>query len=333
MATWNLNIPKPPADPLHQYPGVAWVDQANGNDTTGAEGRFDLPFASVSAAIAALGPLGTVIVMGDYTLEDVTLNSNTVFFDTGALDTNYCTVDGTGLMVVASCTPFSEITLSGNIIIQGSRPFTGTMPMIYVVGGSVRLVEIQAWVEVDSGAYAMLDRCPGAYLTNNGGGGVAIAYNCTDLSIGGAAVQAIGCSVAAISGSMHRLDMCRTTLDWSNIVTASRTNVGMPTLVIPKTTNWTVAAEECDADASARRVDASSSGSITCTVPTDATVIPVGHKCRVMQTGTGTVAIAPASGVTLNSRGGARTLAGQWAQAMLEKTGSNTWTLTGDIIA
>ncbi len=73
-------------------------------------------------------------------------------------------------------------------------------------------------------------------------------------------------------------------------------------------------------------------GSITLTIPTNATVqFPIGTLIELHQTGTGTVVVTAAGGVTLLSRASLVSLAGQEAVAAIRKVATNTWRLTGDI--
>jgi hypothetical protein len=58
---------------------------------------------------------------------------------------------------------------------------------------------------------------------------------------------------------------------------------------------------------------------------------PIGTVIEVEQGGAGAVTIAPGAGVTVNSRGGDLTLAGQYAVAALKKVAADSWTLTGDL--
>ncbi len=75
-----------------------------------------------------------------------------------------------------------------------------------------------------------------------------------------------------------------------------------------------------------------SSSSNTVTVPPNSSVaFPIGTEIRIEQDGIGQTTIAAGSGVTINSRGNALNMAGQFSPASLFKTGTNTWTLCGDI--
>ncbi len=67
-------------------------------------------------------------------------------------------------------------------------------------------------------------------------------------------------------------------------------------------------------------------------IPENAVVsIPVDSVVIVEQYGVGVVSFSPSPGVTLRSRGGATTLSGQYASAVLHKIGINEWLLMGDL--
>lgn len=71
---------------------------------------------------------------------------------------------------------------------------------------------------------------------------------------------------------------------------------------------------------------------ITVTIPTNASVaFAVGTQIGILQTGAGQVTVAGASGVTVTSFGSLTKLAGNGALAVLVKTGTNTWYLSGNL--
>jgi hypothetical protein len=70
----------------------------------------------------------------------------------------------------------------------------------------------------------------------------------------------------------------------------------------------------------------------TVTIPAVSTVaFPIGTAIQVVQDGTGTVILKAATGVTLNSVGGALALVRQYAKVLLVQRSSNVWTITGDL--
>lgn len=79
-------------------------------------------------------------------------------------------------------------------------------------------------------------------------------------------------------------------------------------------------------------VTGSNASAQTYTVPPNASVaFPVGAYVEIIQLGAGQITLAAGAGVTLNGRGGALKLAGQYAVAGLRKVATNTWIATGDL--
>lgn len=79
-----------------------------------------------------------------------------------------------------------------------------------------------------------------------------------------------------------------------------------------------------------RLVTLNNSSAITVTVPTNSSVaFPTGAIVNIQQIGAGQVTVAGAGGVTVNGTGTkTRT---QWSAASIIKTGTDTWTLIGDL--
>lgn len=78
----------------------------------------------------------------------------------------------------------------------------------------------------------------------------------------------------------------------------------------------------------------SNAGAITVTVPTNASVaFAVGTHIDAAQFGVGKVTFVGAGGVTILSAGGLLSLSAQYAGGTLVKTATNTWLLTGSLIA
>lgn len=87
------------------------------------------------------------------------------------------------------------------------------------------------------------------------------------------------------------------------------------------------------ADSSDKIVELSNTSAITVTVPLNSSVAyPVGSQIMLIQTNTGQVTVAGASGVTINGNPGLK-LRAQWSSATLIKRAENTWVLVGDITA
>jgi len=93
-------------------------------------------------------------------------------------------------------------------------------------------------------------------------------------------------------------------------------------------TSYTVALTDRDS-----LVELSNTGAITLTIPTNATsAFPVGTSIDILQTNTGQVTVAGASGVTVNATPGLK-LRAQWSSATLFKRATDTWVVMGDLSA
>ena len=108
-------------------------------------------------------------------------------------------------------------------------------------------------------------------------------------------------------------------------------NVGVPSItpIAEKTASYTLSSS----DERDTIVEVNSSSATTLTIPTDASLdFPVGTTLDVIQTGTGQVTIAGASGVTVNATPGLK-LRTQWSSVTLLKRGANSWLVFGDTAA
>jgi hypothetical protein len=81
-------------------------------------------------------------------------------------------------------------------------------------------------------------------------------------------------------------------------------------------------------------VTLTNAAAITLTVPLNSSVaFAIGTQITITQSGAGTVTVAGAVGVTINSADGDLKLRTQWSAATLIKTDTNSWILIGDIKA
>jgi hypothetical protein len=79
-------------------------------------------------------------------------------------------------------------------------------------------------------------------------------------------------------------------------------------------------------------IDFTSATAVTVTVPANAdAAVPIGSTIELTQYGAGQITVAPASGVTVVSRGALMKTAGQYAVAGLRKRATNEWVLVGDL--
>jgi hypothetical protein len=111
----------------------------------------------------------------------------------------------------------------------------------------------------------------------------------------------------------------------------TQTKEGVPsrTPIIQKTAAYTLGAlTERD---SLIEVSHTGGSAVNVTIPADSTLnFPVGTSIDVLQTNTGSVAIAGAGGVTVNATPGL-TLRTQWSSATLLKRAAITWVVYGDL--
>ena len=111
----------------------------------------------------------------------------------------------------------------------------------------------------------------------------------------------------------------------------TQTKEGIPsrTTIQQKTASYTLSAlTERD-----NMIEVSSGSATTITVPLNSAVAyPVGTSIEILQTSTGQVTVAGASGVTINATPGFK-LRTQWSGASLFKRAENTWVLSGDLTA
>ena len=123
------------------------------------------------------------------------------------------------------------------------------------------------------------------------------------------------------------------TVDSSGIIftDGTQTKEGVPsrTPIIQKTAAYTLGAlTERD---SLIEVSHTGGSAVSVTIPADSTLnFPIGTSIDVLQTNTGSVAIAGAGGVTVNATPGL-TLRTQWSSATLLKRAANTWVVYGDL--
>ena len=90
-------------------------------------------------------------------------------------------------------------------------------------------------------------------------------------------------------------------------------------------TSYTLALEDA-----LRDLEFNNSSAITVTVPANSNVaFPIGSVIPITQTGSGTVGVTGASGVTINGTG--TDLASQWSGAVLKKRGTDSWLIQGDL--
>lgn len=91
-----------------------------------------------------------------------------------------------------------------------------------------------------------------------------------------------------------------------------------------KTTAYTIGLHD-----SGTMVLVNSSSDLNITIPEG--IFPTGARVDIIRQGTGEVAIAPASNVTIRSKNSAKRLSVQYSAATIVKVNSNEWILIGDL--
>jgi hypothetical protein len=101
------------------------------------------------------------------------------------------------------------------------------------------------------------------------------------------------------------------------------------TSFIPKTSDYTIGLSD-----SGKTITVNSSSTATITIPANATTsFAVGTKIDIIGIGSGTVEIAPATNVIINSKNTWKKLNSQYSGATIMKIDTNTWVLIGDLKA
>lgn len=114
--------------------------------------------------------------------------------------------------------------------------------------------------------------------------------------------------------------------------TQTLTNKTLTTPVTTMATNARTASYTLVLSDQSKIIEVNNAGATTVTIPADASVAyPVGTYIMVLQTGAGQVTIA-GSGFTPNGTPGLK-LRTQWSMATLIKRGTNSWVVSGDLIA
>jgi len=112
--------------------------------------------------------------------------------------------------------------------------------------------------------------------------------------------------------------------------TADLNSTVRPARIVYKTGSYTATLDDAN-----RIIEFDSGSGTTLTIPPESTAdFEVGVIIGVYRQGTGSVTVAPGSGVTIrsaNGQTGVRTLAGQYAEASLRKRAADDWVLVGNL--
>jgi hypothetical protein len=111
-------------------------------------------------------------------------------------------------------------------------------------------------------------------------------------------------------------------------IVALTSNISVASIVTTTANSYTLSGTDIG-----RIIEFNNLSNATVTLPNNSTVsLSIGSQFTLVSLTTSTVNVAPASSVTLLSRGNVQTLAGQYAAAFLYKRDTDTWVMTGDIV-
>ena len=148
------------------------------------------------------------------------------------------------------------------------------------------------------------------------------------------ATSQVNALLTGAPAALNTLDELAAALgDDSNFAASVTTNLGLKvdslTPILQKSTSYTLSSLTERDDL----IEVNSAYGCVLTIPTDATLaFPIGTSIDVLQTGTGQVTIAGASGVTVNATPGLK-LRTQWSGVTLFKRAADTWVVYGDLSA
>lgn len=214
----------------------------------------------------------------------------------------------------------------------------GNVTITSATSGDVLQWDGTAWVNVDILANTDLTGTPTAPTA-------ATTTSTTQIATTAFVQQEINALVDAAPGTLDTLNELAAALgDDANFSTTVTNSLALKAPLASPTFTGTVTLpagtsllHDYDAYGASHTLVASNQGhtlevsaAATITIPTNASVaFPIGTVINVLQTGTGTATVAPASGVTVNAAVGLKTRE-QWSMVTLHKRGTDTWLLTGD---
>ena len=230
----------------------------------------------------------------------------------------------TGTLTAADVTISGNLTVSGTTTTVNTTNFTTSDPVIYLGdGNNANLVDIGFVGSYNDGTYAHQ-----GLVKDSSDSKWKLFKGVTDEPT---------TTVNFAQGSLDALKVgafeATTVTPSSGVVfsdgTQTKEGVASRTPIISKTDSYTLSAlTERDS-----LIEVAKSTATTVTIPTDATLnFPIGTSIDILQTSTGQVTIAGASGVTVNSTPGLK-LRTTWSSATLFKRAANTWVVYGDLTA
>ena len=224
----------------------------------------------------------------------------------------------------------TSLTLSGNLTVNGTTTtvnttnFTTADPVIYLgEGNNANLVDLGFVASFNDGTYQhtglIKDTSDSKWKLFKGvTDEPTTTVNFAQGSLDTLAVGALEATTVTPSSGVVFSD-------------GTQTKEGVPsrTPIIQKTAAYTLGSlTERD---SLIEVSHTGGSAVSITIPADSTLnFPIGTSIDILQTNTGSVAVAAGAGVTVNATPGL-TLRTQWSTATLFKRAANTWIVYGDL--
>lgn len=229
-------------------------------------------------------------------------------------------ISGTGV-------PSGSLGSIGDSYINSTAPSNTGQSQVYVKTGAA------AWTNLAQYVQTLSANTANSIVYRDASGNFA-AGTITATTFSGS-----GASLTSIPGSSINSGTVNTTQLTNGAVTVEKLASGAPRAGFNSTrstasissNNYTIVASDLG-----KLVELGpTSANMTVTVPTDATAtFADGDRIDLLQTtGTYTVTVQGAVGVTVNAEGNKLKLRGQWAAATLVKRGTNTWVLIGNLVA
>lgn len=284
---------------------------AKGLVTAVTQTIMSAPSSSISVTGSDLtlsGSTGTAIT-------NATLANTTV--TAGFYTSANITVDSKGRITSAangSSSGGSITALNGDVYASGVGNVTATLSNTTVTAGSYSYANIT----VDS---------KGRITAASNGNLSGSSYNSANVQITGGNIDGtwIG-NTTAVGGKF-------TTLQATGNVTGSNF-IGNVTQTLMPSNNQTGTTYTLVLSDAGKFLTFGNASATTVTIPSNANVaFYTDTTLSVCQTGAGKVTFTGQSGVTINSQAGNKSIAAQYAGAVLQKTGTDTWLLIGNLIA
>lgn len=255
-----------------------------------------------ASAAASPTDFPVLIVTGDYTVQTANAGKIIAVTDTTSART---------ILLPAAGTAGDSFTI-GVYIDDATNPVT-------VDADGSELIDDAETLDLVTGGDSVLLACDGAKWRT-----VA-----SEITPSGAGTGDVTGPSASTDNAVPRFDGTNgETIQGSGVVIDDNDNIsGHGQKVVARSADFTIAASDAGVNN-----ECASGSAFNVTIPTNANVpLPVGFTTNGVQADANAVSFAVQSGVTLRSRGGVTSTAGQWAGWTLYKRATDEWVLLGDL--